>query len=273
MWFIAISISIYWHQILFSTEKVIHFIRNRTWLTSFSWGFIKKWKQSVKFFTFVPVFWFSTEQILKHLINLWTNISLFLLRKRERKKKRQLQEHFFRTESVRDLPYLEAMLATLMWHTFLLKVLHHCQGGYWKNTCISGQAVHFKEKIGGRWLYKSNINEVFPQSRSKNDKVLTSLQAGSCQKLKIKIHYNFLADPNSICVVVLLKGSFFDLKTKEMTLHEFNCYSTWRLGWCLEFPTQAHLHLSKWTLSGLVPLPAPNFWSQNVPYFLASEER
>lgn len=55
MWLIVISISIHWHQILFSTEKDMNFIRNWTLLASFSWDF-KKWKQNVKFFTFISEF-------------------------------------------------------------------------------------------------------------------------------------------------------------------------------------------------------------------------
>ena len=81
MWLTATPIGIYWHQILFSTEKVINFIRNWTWLTSFSWGFNQEMKaecENINFYT--RVFWSSIGQIWKNLINLWEDISLFVLR-------------------------------------------------------------------------------------------------------------------------------------------------------------------------------------------------
>lgn len=73
---------------------------------------------------------------------------------------------------------------------------------------------------------------------------------------------------DSICVIVLLKGSFFDLKTKEMMLYEFSC-SAWEpdLWNC---PYKSPL-IWGWTVRGLVTLPTSAFevrvfcnsWHQN----------
>ena len=56
MWLTAIPTGIYWHQILFSTEKVIKFIRNWAWLTGFSWGFSQEMEEKLNILTFIPEF-------------------------------------------------------------------------------------------------------------------------------------------------------------------------------------------------------------------------
>ena len=72
---------------------------------------------------------------------------------------------------------------------------------------------------------------------------------------------------DSICVIVL-KGSFFDLKTKEMILHEFSC-SAWKPDlW--NSPYKSPL-IWGWTVRGLITLPTSAFevrvfhnsWHQN----------
>lgn len=83
MWLIATSISIYWHQIFAFHWEIHNLIRNQ-----FFWGFIKKWKRNVKFYTCTPEFsdflqgkswsiWLALEQIF-HLFGFF--------RKREKNK-------------------------------------------------------------------------------------------------------------------------------------------------------------------------------------------
>lgn len=76
----AIPTGIYWHQILFSTEKIIKFIRNWAWLTAFSWGFSQEMEENMNILTFYTrVFWSSIGQIWSILINLRQDMSLFVL--------------------------------------------------------------------------------------------------------------------------------------------------------------------------------------------------
>lgn len=89
MWLTAISISIYWHRLLFSTEKVINFIRNPNTIGQL----IPKFHQEMEaecaiLYLHTRVFWFSTGQILQRLINLHADISLSLSLFCDREKER-----------------------------------------------------------------------------------------------------------------------------------------------------------------------------------------
>lgn len=211
MWLTAIPTGIYWHQILFSTEKVIKFIRNWAWLTGFSWGFSQEMEEKHEHFNFYTrVFWSSIGQIWKHLINLRQDMSLFILgvlfcpllfggslwRVRglrgflfcswERAKRLDNSNSFSEQSQFVICLTWKPCLATLMWYIFLLKVFHHCQWGYCKNMCIWVKLLISAGKIEGKEPYKCNVNKVFPQSRIKSDQALMSLQAESCRYLEIK---------------------------------------------------------------------------------------
>lgn len=72
----------YWYILAssLSTEKVIKFMRNWTWLTGFSWGFNQEMEEHEHFNIYTKVFWSSIGQIWKHLVNhLQQDMSLFVL--------------------------------------------------------------------------------------------------------------------------------------------------------------------------------------------------
>lgn len=104
---------------------------------------------------------------MKHLINLHADIYLFFS-PLDREKERQFQEQFFRTESITDLPYWEAMFRHM--HV----AYHFTQGLFSLPGSLLQEYVH-SEKTGERGPYIFHGNEVLLQLGIKNGKALMSL--------------------------------------------------------------------------------------------------
>lgn len=140
------------------------------------------WKYLLLYWSF---FYFSIGKIWKHLINLWENtgkifhylffevlvlvfgffVVLFLfvclfvfLRERRRESEQKgyatLRTVFWKCPFMICLIW-KSCLAAFMWCIFLLKVFHHCQGGYCKICAFGVKLLPFDEKTGGRGLYNT----------------------------------------------------------------------------------------------------------------------
>ncbi|XP_042203602.1 protein ZBED8-like [Homarus americanus] len=178
--------------------------------------------------------WLSRGQILKRLIELRAEVSLFL-----REKESSLSEQFDSEEFIHGLAYL----ADIFGHMNEVNLAIHGP----KVTIIDAterqQAFPAKLPLWKRMLEADNYAN-FP---------LTLFKGYFCSgdvKVETWIRNPFLADIDCMSDEDLAKDDLIDLKTKEMLRNEFNSKSLGEF-WCAL--TQAYPRLVKRAMGALIP--------------------
>ncbi|XP_042210759.1 protein ZBED8-like [Homarus americanus] len=217
-------------EVLSTGVKVVKFIRARAVNHRVFKRFCQEMGAEYEVLLYhTEVRWLSRGQILKRLIELRAEVSLFL-----REKESPLSEQFDSEEFIHGLAYLaiEGPGVTIMdaaerLQAFLIKL------PLWKRRLEADNYANFPK-----------LEEVLLQDGTESDEALSiSLQAEFCRhldtlqnsfkgyfcsgdlKVETWIRNPFLADIDCLSDEDLAKDDLIDLKTKEMLRNEFNSKS------------------------------------------------
>ncbi|XP_042236517.1 protein ZBED8-like [Homarus americanus] len=234
-------------EVLSTGVKVVNFIRARAVNHRVFKRFCQEMGAEYEVLLYHTVRWLSRGQILKRLIELRAEVSLFL-----REKESRLSEQFDSEEFIHGLAYL----ADIFGHMNEVNLAIQGPGVTIMGAAERLQAFLAKLPLWKRRLEADNyanfpmLEEALLQDGIESDKALSiSLQAEFCRhldtlqnsfkgyfclgdlKVETWIRNPFLADIDCISDEDLAKDDLIDLKTKERIRNEFNSKSLGEF-WC-----------------------------------------